>query len=171
MKDDDFYSQEAVKCAQQLMTVNPRFELLENQMLDQVATGRLQGRHRLVVRCASDHEQTEAEAVEGGKEYFAGQRGCQQTAIDAIAALQPPTEAVTAHADLVAARHANLAASRAEIEAAETMDEIMGAIVEPGPAVIETYENWVRACAALQDIATSSGIDADLDCPMLEPTG
>ncbi len=118
-----------------------------------------------------DREPTEAEAVEGGKEYFAGQRGCEQTATDAIAALQPPTEAVTAHADLVAARQANLAASRAEIEAAETMDEITRAVVEPGPAVIETYENWVRACGALQDIATSSGIDADLDCPMLEPTG
>ena len=118
-----------------------------------------------------DREPTEAEAVEGGKEYFAGQRGCQQTATDAIAALQPPTEAVTAHADLVAARQANLAAARAEIEAAETMDEITRAVVEPGLAVIETYENWVRACGALQDIATSSGIDADLDCPMLEPTG
>ncbi len=118
-----------------------------------------------------DREPTEAEAVEGGKEYFAGQRGCEQTATDAIAALQPPTEAVTAHADLVAARQANLAASRAEIEAAETMDEITRAVVEPGLAVIETYENWVRACGALQDIATSSGIDADLDCPMLEPTG
>ncbi len=118
-----------------------------------------------------DREPTEAEAVEGGKEYFAGQFGCQQTAIDAIAALQPPTEAVTAHADLVAARQANLAAGRAEMDAAETMDEITRAVVEPGPAVIETYENWVRACDALQDIATSSGIDADLDCPMLEPTG
>ena len=118
-----------------------------------------------------DHEPTEAEAAEGGKEYLAGQRGCQQIATDAIAALQPPTEAVAAHADLVAARQANLAARRAEIEAAETMDEIMGAIVEPGPAVIETYGNWVRACDALQDIATSSGINADLDCPMLEPTG
>ena len=118
-----------------------------------------------------DREPTEAEAVEGGKEYFAGQRGCEQTATDAIAALQPPTEAVTAHADLVAARQANLAASRAEIEAAETMDEITRAVVEPGLAVIETYENWVRACGALQDIATSSGIDTDLDCPMLEPTG
>ena len=118
-----------------------------------------------------DREPTEAEAVEGGKEYFAGQFGCQQTAIDAIAALQPPTEAVTAHADLVAARQANLAAGRAEMDAAETIDEVTRAVVEPGPAVIETYGNWVRACGALQDIATSSGIDADLDCPMLEPTG
>jgi hypothetical protein len=118
-----------------------------------------------------DREPTEAEAVEGGKEYFAGQFGCQQTATDAIAALQPPTEAVTAHADLVAARQANLAAGRAEMDAAETMDEMTRAVVEPGLAVIETYENWVRACGALQDIATSSGIDADLDCPMLEPTG
>jgi hypothetical protein len=118
-----------------------------------------------------DREPTEAEAVEGGKEYFAGQFGCQQTAIDAIAALQPPPEAVTAHADLVAARQANLAAGRAEMDAAETMDEMTRAVVEPGLAVIETYENWVRACGALQDIATSGGIDADLDCPMLEPTG
>ena len=118
-----------------------------------------------------DREPTEAEAVEGGKEYFAGQFGCQQTAIDAIAALQPPPEAVAAHADLVAARQANLAVGRAEMDAAETMDEMTRAVVEPGPAVIETYENWVRACGALQDIATSSGIDADLDCPMLEPTG
>ena len=118
-----------------------------------------------------DREPTEAEAVEGGKEYFAGQFGCQQTAIDAIAALQPPPEVVAAHADLVAARQANLAVGRAEMDAAETMDEMTRAVVEPGPAVIETYENWVRACGALQDIATSSGIDADLDCPMLEPTG
>ncbi len=51
------------------------------------------------------------------------------------------------------------------------MDEITRAFVEPGPAVIEAYANWVRAYGALKDIATSSGIDADLDCPMLEPTG
>lgn len=119
----------------------------------------------------ADHEPTEAEAVEGGKEYFAGQLACQQIADDAIPALQPPPEAVAAHADLVAARQASLAAGRAEIDAAETMDEITRAVVEPGPAVIEAYRNWVRACGALQEVATSSGIDAALDCPMLEPTG
>jgi hypothetical protein len=119
----------------------------------------------------AEHEPTEAEAVEGAKEYFAGQRGCQQIADDAIAALQPPPEAVAAHANLVAARQAHLTASRAAIDAAETMDEITGAVVEPGSAVIETYGNWSIACRALEDLATSNGIDATLDCPMLEPTG
>jgi hypothetical protein len=114
----------------------------------------------------ADHEPTEAEAVEGGKKYFAGQLGCQQIANDAIAALQPPPEAVTAHADLLAARQAHLAASRAEIDEAETMDEITRAFVEPGPAVIEAFGNLSDACRALEDIATSSGIDATLDCPM-----
>jgi hypothetical protein len=119
----------------------------------------------------ADHEPTEAEAVEGGKEYFAGQRGCQQIADDAIAALQPPPEAVAAHADLVAARQAHIVASRAAIDAAETIDEITRAVVEPGPAVIEAYGIWSIACRALEDLATSNGIDATLDCPMLEPTG
>jgi hypothetical protein len=118
----------------------------------------------------ADHEPTEAEAVEGGKEYFAGQLGCQQIANDVIAALQPPPEAVTAHADLLAARQAHLAASRAGIDVAETMDEITKAFVEPGPAVIEAYVNWSVACRSLEDVATSNGIDATLDCPM-PPTG
>ena len=114
----------------------------------------------------ADYEPTEAD-VEGGKEYFAGQFGCKQIADDAIAALQPPPEAAAAHADLVAARHVHLTASRAEMEAAETMDEITRAFVEPGPAVIEAYGNWSTACGALQDVATSNGIDADLECPFL----
>lgn len=114
----------------------------------------------------ADYEPTEAEAVEGSKEYFAGQLGCQQIAAEAIAALQPPPDAAAAHADLVAARRANLAASRAEIDAAETMDEITRAVVEPGPAVIEAFGNWSAACRALEDVATSNGIDATLDCPM-----
>jgi hypothetical protein len=114
----------------------------------------------------ADHEPTEAEAVEGGKEYFAGQLGCQQIANDAIAALQPPPETVAAHADLVAARQASLAVGRAEIDAAETLDEITKAVVEPGPAVIEAYLNWSLACLALEAIATSNGIDATLDCPV-----
>jgi hypothetical protein len=118
----------------------------------------------------ADQEPTEAEAVEGGKEYFAGQLGCQQIADDAIAALQPPPEAVTAHADLVAARRAHLAAWRAEIDEAQTMDEITKTFVEPGPAVIEAFVNWSDACLALEDVATSNGIDAALDCPM-PPTG
>jgi hypothetical protein len=115
---------------------------------------------------APDQEPTEAEAVEGGKEYFAGQLGCQQSAIDAIAALRPPPEAVAAHTDLVAARRAHLAASRAEIDAAVTMDEITRAVVEPDPAVIEAFGNWSDACLALEDVATSNGIDATLDCPV-----
>ena len=114
-----------------------------------------------------DYEPTEAEAVEGGKEYFAGQFGCQQIADDAIAALQPPPEAAAAHADLVAARHAHLAAARAEMDAAETIDDVTRALVEPGPAVIEAAGNWSTACSALQDVATSNGIDADLECPFL----
>ena len=114
----------------------------------------------------ADHEPTEAEAVEGGKEYFSGQRGCQEIADDAIAALQPPPEAVAAHADLVAARRALSTAARAEIDEAETMDEITRTLVEPGPAVIEAALNWSVACLALEDIATSNGIDAALDCPV-----
>ena len=119
----------------------------------------------------ADHKPTEAEAVEGGKEYFGGQFGCQQIADDAIADLQPPLEAVSAHADLVAARQAATAAARAAMNAAETIDEITRAVVEPGPAVIEAYGNWAIACGALEDVAASNGIDATLDCPMLEPTG
>ncbi len=118
----------------------------------------------------ADDEPTEAEAVEGGKGYFAGQLGCQLIADDAIAALQPPPEAVAAHANLVAARQAHFAASRAAIDAAETMDEITRAFVEPGPAVIEASNNWSIACRALEDLAASNGIDATLDC-RFEPTG
>ena len=86
-----------------------------------------------------DDERTEAEAVAGSKEYFRGQLDCQQGAVDAIAALQPPPEAAAAHADLVAARRAWQAAARAETDEAETMDEINRSIFEPGPAVVEAY--------------------------------
>jgi len=41
MANDDFYLQDAVKCAQQLMKINPRFELRENQKLNQGKNNRV----------------------------------------------------------------------------------------------------------------------------------
>lgn len=118
----------------------------------------------------ANDEATEAEAVEGGKEYFRGQQACQQGAVAAIAALQPPPEAAAAHADVVAARQAWQAAARAELDEAETIDEIIRAFVEPGPAVVEAAIAWGQACRALEDVATSNGIDANLECPEPPPT-
>ena len=115
---------------------------------------------------AQPDEPTEEDQLEYARAYVGGHIDCWQGEHDAIAALQSSAEAVTAHADLVAGRSAYLAAMRAGFDQAETVDGYFALQFDPPPDVIAAYVVWVDACGALEAVATSNGIDAELSCPV-----
>jgi hypothetical protein len=115
---------------------------------------------------AQPDEPTEAYMLEYAQAYVGGHLDCWQGEHDAIAALQAPAEAAAAHAGLVTGRAAYLAAMRAGYDEAEIGDDYFTLLFDPPPLVVAAYIDWVEGCRAVEAVATSNGIDADLQCPM-----
>jgi hypothetical protein len=88
---------------------------------------------------------------------------------DAIAALEPSAEAAAAHADLVESRATHLTALRAAFDNGETADDYFRLLFEPPPDVIAAFAIWGDACIALEAVAKSNSVDAELSCPVPPP--
>ncbi len=115
---------------------------------------------------AQPEEPTEEYMLEYAIAYVGGHIECWQGEHDAIAALEPSAEAAAAHADLVESRAAHLAAFRTAFDNVETADDYFPLLFEPPPDVIAAYIIWVDACLALESVARSNGVDAELSCPI-----
>jgi len=92
-----------------------------------------------------------------------------EAALDEMAALEPPEDAVEAHSDLLTATTAELELSRAFADTLAGLDQQEVEALSPPPEqpFIETSTD--DACAALQALADSAGADVELCVGMFAP--
>jgi hypothetical protein len=99
------------------------------------------------------------------RENFIEIAEARQALVEALSEITPPEPAAQAHADMIAAGEAYLAALNeavAELEDAETFEDAQAIILDP--TLEEERSDFVDSCAALVDFAREQGAEIAVFC-------